>query len=47
MKVDISGCAWAIDMIDGAFNNLIYNLSKHVVDGNRASYYVKENEQKK
>ena len=33
-------------MIDGAFNNLINDLSKHDVDGNRASYYVKENEQK-
>ena len=47
MEVDLSGCVSAIDMVDGAFNNLINDLSKHVVDGNRASYYVKENEQKK
>ena len=47
LEVDLSGCVSAIDMVDGAFNNLIDDLSKHVVDGNRASYYVKENEQKK
>ena len=47
LQADISGCAWAIDMVDCAFNNLINDLSKHDVDGNRASYYVKENEQKK
>ena len=47
LEVDLSDCAWAIDMIDGAFNNLINDLSKHDVDGNRASYYVQENEQKK
>ena len=34
-------------MVDSAFNGLGNDLSKHDVDGNRASYYAKENEQKK
>ena len=40
LEVDISGCEWAINIVDGVFTNLGNDLSKHDVDGSRSSYYI-------